>query len=474
MAAWEAVIGLEVHAQLLTRSKMFCRCSADYASAPPNTHVCPVCLGLPGALPVLNRHAVELTIRTGLAMGSQIAEFCRFDRKNYFYPDLMKGYQISQYDRPLCAGGELAFAVGDDERRAGITRVHLEEDTAKHTDRAGYSLIDVNRGGVPLIEIVGEPDLRSPNDAREFLRALRGVLRHVGASTGSMEDGAFRCDANVSVRPLGTTAFGTKVEVKNMNSFRAVYNALRYEVERQSKAIEAGERITQETRGWDDTRGVTLPQRSKEYAHDYRYFPEPDLPPLAPPRDWVEQIRDALPELPEARRARYQGEQGLSVYDATRIAAEREYAELFDRTVAAYNQPKIVANWLIGDVRRLAGTTPIEESRLTPDSFAELLHMVECGDLNRAGGQQVLEALYAEGGTAKAAAAAHGLQQVSDESALLAAIDAAIAGNPKVVEDYRSGKKAAAGFLVGQVMKTTRGQANPGLLNQLLARRLDA
>jgi aspartyl-tRNA(Asn)/glutamyl-tRNA(Gln) amidotransferase subunit B len=469
---WEPVIGLEVHAQLLTRSKMFCRCSAEYASAPPNTHVCPVCLGAPGALPVVNRRAVELTIRLGLALGCQIAEFSRFDRKNYFYPDLMKGYQISQYDLPLCQRGQLRFTVGQEERVAGVTRVHLEEDTAKHTDREGYSLIDVNRGGVPLIEIVGEPDLRSPEDAREYLRALRAVLRYVGASTGNMEEGAFRCDANVSIRPAGATELGTKVEVKNMNSFRAVYNALRHEVERQARAIEAGERIVQETRGWDDARGVTLPQRSKEFAHDYRYFPEPDLPPLAPSRERVEEIRAAMPELPAARRERYASQLGLSTYDATLIAAEREYADLFDQTVALSRPPKAVANWLNGEVRRLAATTPIEQSRLTAGGLADLLGMVEARELNRAQAGQVLEALYAEGGSASEIAAARGLRQVSDEGALIAAIDAAIAANPKVVEDFRSGKRQAAGFLVGQVMKATRGQANPGLVNQLLASRL--
>ena len=326
---------------------------------------------------------------------------------------------------------------------------------------------------MPLIEIVGEPDLRSPEDAREYLRALRAILRYVGASTGNMEEGAFRCDANVSVRPAGSTELGTKVEIKNMNSFRAVYNALRYEVERQARLIESGQPIVQETRGWDDVRGATLPQRSKEFAHDYRYFPEPDLPPLAPSRQWVDEIRASMPELPADRRDRYVSQLGLSAYDATLIAAEREYADLFDQAIGLYPQAKTVANWLNGEVRRLAATIPIERSKLTASGLAELLQMVEGSRLNRSQASQVLELLYAEGGSAAEIAAGRGLEQVSDEGALIAAIEAAIAANPKVVEDVRAGKKQAAGFLVGQVMRATRGQANPGLVNQLLASRLE-
>jgi aspartyl-tRNA(Asn)/glutamyl-tRNA(Gln) amidotransferase subunit B len=473
---WEAVIGLEVHAQLMTRSKMFCRCGADYAHAPPNTRCCPVCLGLPGALPVINRRAIELTIRTGLALGCRIAEFCRFDRKNYFYADLMKGYQISQYDLPLCTQGELVYLLDGEERRAGITRVHLEEDTAKHLDRNGadgdYSLIDVNRSGVPLIEIVGEPDLRTPDQARAYMRALRGVLRYVGASTGNMEEGALRCDVNVSVRPRGAAELGTKVELKNLNSFRAIYNALRYEIGRQSELLEAGGRVVQETRGWDEQRGATVGQRTKEYAHDYRYFPEPDLPPLTPDRAWIEEISRAMPELPSARRARYTAELGLTPYDAALLAAEREIAGFFDRTVELYPQPKTVANWINGDVRRSLGDETIERVGLTPEGFAELLGMVEGGDINRAQGVQVLEELVRSGGSPRRIADQRGFKQVSDAGQLAEAIEQAIASSPKSVADYRAGKTQALGFLVGQVMKATRGQANPAVVNRLLTERL--
>jgi aspartyl-tRNA(Asn)/glutamyl-tRNA(Gln) amidotransferase subunit B len=368
--------------------------------------------------------------------------------------------------------------VGDEERRVGITRVHLEEDTAKHSDRSGsdgpYSLIDVNRGGVPLMEIVSEPDIRSADEAREYLRALRSILRWVGASTGSMEAGAFRCDANVSVRPAGSTTFGTKVEVKNMNSFRAVHSALRFEIERQIKANESGETIVQETRGWVEQRGVTVSQRSKEFAHDYRYFPEPDLPPLRPKQSWVAEIRTALPELPAARRARYQAEHGLSAYDAGLLTAERELADFFDRVIALGASAKTAANWMNGDLRRLLADTTFEAAKVTPESFVELLGLLDKGELNRSQGQQVLETLFREGGAAGEVAKARGLTQVSDEGVLVQAVRDAIAANPKVVEDYRSGKKQAAGFLVGQVMKATRGQANPGKVNELLARELEA
>ncbi len=474
--SWEPVIGLEVHAQLLTRTKMFCRCGADYASTAPNTRVCPVCLGLPGALPVINRKAIELTIRTGLAVGCSIATFCRFDRKNYFYPDLMKGYQISQYDHPLCENGELTFLVATKSRTARIKRVHLEEDTARLThindDEGSASLVDVNRGGVPLMEIVGEPDLRGADEAREYLRALRSILRSIGTSTGNMEEGSFRCDANVSIRRPGSDTYGTKVEIKNLNSFRGVFNAVQFEIARQSEVLESGGNLVQETRGWDDARGVTVSQRSKEFAHDYRYFPEPDLPSLAPDPIWVEEIRSTMPELPAQRQNRYINIFGLSTYDAALLSAEREFATFFDRAVGLGGSAKSVANWMNGDVRRLSADLPFESSMLTPESLVELLALLDRGEINRGQGQQIIEVLFREGGTAQAVADQRSFKQVSDESALVALVDSAIAGNPKSVADFQAGKANALGYLVGQVMKATQGQANPALVNQILSKRL--
>ncbi|MBM4418719.1 MAG: Asp-tRNA(Asn)/Glu-tRNA(Gln) amidotransferase subunit GatB [Chloroflexi bacterium] len=476
MTDWETVIGLEVHAQLLTRTKMFCRCSADYADAAPNSRVCPICLGLPGALPTINRAAVELTVRTGLALGARIAEISWFDRKNYFYPDLMKGYQISQYPAPLCSGGEVRFVVHGERRRIGVTRVHLEEDTAKHTDRndhhGSYSLINANRSGVPLIEIVGEPELRSGEEAREYLRTLRAILRYIGACSGNMEEGAIRCDANVSVRLRGTANFGTKVEIKNMNSFRSVAAALDFESRRQVGVLEGGGTITQETRGWDDARGVTVSQRSKEYAHDYRYFPEPDLRPLRIPSDWLAAIRAQMPELPEARAARYQRSLGLTEYDARLLADEREFADLFDETVTRGADPKQTANWINGDVRRELGDRSLASTRLNAERLQGTLSLLAAGDVNRAQAQTILAEVIVSGADPAEVATRRGLRQISDESALAATIREVLASHPRSVADFHSGKQQVMGFLVGQVMKATRGKANPTIVNRLLAEML--
>ncbi len=481
---YEAVIGLEVHAQLLTESKMFCACSARYAGAEPNTLVCPICLGMPGVLPVINQKAVEYTILTALALNCEIPEYSKFDRKNYNYPDLMKGYQISQYDLPLSRHGWLEIPDPADPaqtRRIGITRVHLEEDTAnlKHVrSETGetYSLMDVNRSGVPLMEIVGEPDLRSPEEAGAYLRALRAILRYIGVSTGNMEEGAFRCDANVSLRPRGSTTYGVKVEVKNMNSFRAVERALAYEIERQRALHERGERIVQETRGWVEEKGITQSQRSKEEAHDYRYFPEPDLPPLFIDRAWVEQIRARLPELPEPKRRRFMAEYGLSPEDAATLVSSRTLADFFEQAAKQSGNARAVANWMLRDVRRLLNSTgiEIEQSRLRPEHLAALIGLIDSGQLSVRSGPQVLEEVFRTGTPPEQVMREQGLAQVSDTAELEAVIDRVLADprNAKALADYRGGKQTALGYFVGAVMKETRGKANPALVNQLLRQKL--
>ena len=510
---YETVIGLEVHAQLLTRSKMFCACSAEYQDTPPNTHVCPVCLGMPGVLPVINRRAVEYTVMTGLALHCSVNLYSKFDRKNYPYPDLMKGYQISQYDQPLCINGWLMIDVDGETRKAGITRVHLEEDTAKLTHRNSghetYSLVDVNRSGVPLMEVVGEPDLRSPEEARQYLIALRRILQYLGVSTGNMEEGSFRCDANVSLRPVGSEALGNKVEVKNMNSFRAVYRALEFEVVRQAKLLDAGERIPQETRGWVEDSGQTVSQRSKEYAHDYRYFPEPDLPPLAFTPEWVEGLRVKLPELPEAKRDRFMQEYGLPQYDADLLTSTRAMAEFFEAVLQAWNlrptisgqlsgpnppvkpdpgrtsmlgspskqnRAKHVSNWLLGEFTRLMNVHELEveeaTKRIRPDDLAELLEMVLLSEVGGTSAKSVFEEMLTTGRRPREIVEQQGLAQISGADELASLVDKVIANNPQAVEDYRSGKQQAVGFLVGQVMKESRGRANPGTVTALLKEKL--
>ncbi|MBI4318245.1 MAG: Asp-tRNA(Asn)/Glu-tRNA(Gln) amidotransferase subunit GatB [Chloroflexi bacterium] len=476
---YEAVIGLEVHAQLLTASKMYCRCSAQYAAAPPNTLVCPVDLGLPGALPVINRTAVEYTIMTALALNCSIPEFSRFDRKNYFYPDLMKGYQISQYDLPLSVNGWMEIELGDQVKRIGIRRVHLEEDTAKlihRTDSLGksYSLVDVNRSGVPLMEIVGEPDIRTPEEARLYLVKLRNILRYLGVSTGNMEEGSFRCDANVSIRPVGQKEFGAKVEVKNMNSFRAVFRALEYEIERQAKVLESGGRIEQETRGWVDENGITVTQRSKEFAHDYRYFPEPDLPPMVLARQWVEDIRAKLPELPDAKRDRFVARYGLSWYDANLLTAAKATAEYFEAAVGIYPNAKTVSNWITGELFRLLNVSgeDIERARLKPSHLVEMLTLIDQGVLSHRMAKDVFEEMYANGKPPRDIVVERGLAQISAVDQLREVIDQVLSSNQPAVADYRAGKQQALSFLVGQVMKATRGKANPSVVNQLLGEKL--
>jgi aspartyl-tRNA(Asn)/glutamyl-tRNA(Gln) amidotransferase subunit B len=477
---YEAVIGLEVHAQLLTRSKMFCGCSTDYFDAPPNSNTCPVCLGLPGTLPVMNREAVEKTVLTALALHCIIPPFTKFDRKNYFYPDLPKGYQISQYDLPLSRDGLLTFPLDGREVRCGITRVHLEEDTGtlKHAGdlihEATSSLVDLNRAGVPLMEIVGEPDLRTADEAREYVVRLRQVLMYIGVNDGSMERGSLRCDANISLRRSGAEEYGTKVEIKNMNSFRAVHRALEYEIARQLDVLQAGGTLVQETRGWIETEGRTVSQRSKEQAHDYRYFPEPDLPPLELDHTFVERVRARIPELPEARQRRFEAEYGLSAYEAALLTSSREDADAYEALVGAGVPAKLAANWLLGDVARLSNLhrVPVQHSGLGVIGLAALLRLLETGAINGTVAKELLDELYLGGGDPEALVGERGLGQVSDESALGAIVDEVLAANAKAVADFTGGKEQALGSLVGQVMKATRGRADAKLVNKLLRERI--
>jgi aspartyl-tRNA(Asn)/glutamyl-tRNA(Gln) amidotransferase subunit B len=474
MSDYEAVIGLECHVQLATQSKMFCGCPTDYSGAAPNTHVCPICLGMPGVLPVINRVAVEYTLLTGLAMNSEIPEATKFDRKNYPYPDLVKGYQISQYDLPLVKGGWVEITTADtaEPRRIRLERVHLEEDTGKLTHAPGGSLIDFNRAGMPLMEMVSQPDLRSPAEARAYLLKLRAILRTLGVSDADMEKGQLRCDVNVSLRPVGQQELGTKVEVKNLNSFRAVQHSLEYEITRQTQALERGERIPQETRGWVDERGVTVSQRSKEQAHDYRYFPEPDLPPLFVERAWVEQLRARLPELPDARRIRYVRSFALSAYDAEALSTDGETARLFEDTVSAGADAKKAANWIQNDVARLRGDSADDRHELNPKHLAELIQLVDDGVIGISAARQVLPEVHRSGKSPRGLVEELGLAQVSDTSALEEAARAAIEANPAAVADYKAGKDSAINFLKGQVMKATRGKANPAIAEDLLRKLL--
>ncbi len=475
---YEPVIGIEVHAQLLTKSKMFCGCSTDYMGAPPNTHVCPVCLGMPGVLPVINRKAVEYTIMTGLTLNCQVPEATKWDRKNYHYPDLPKGYQISQYDLPLTRDGWLEIDLNGVRKRIGIRRVHLEEDTAKLFHEEGYALVDFNRSGVPLLEIVSEPDLRSVEEVRQYVTKLRIILRYLGVSSGDMEKGAMRFEANISLRPRGGEEYGTRVEIKNLNSFRAVLNSLKYEVGRQKEILQSGGKIEQETMGWDEVRGGTVPQRSKEYAHDYRYFPEPDLPPLELKREWVESIKAQIPELPDAKRERFIAQYGLSDYDARVLVADREVAELFEEYVKAYPKGRLVVNWMSRELFPLLneGRVTLEEfrSKWPPDYVHELLDSYDRGWITRSSATQVTTMITIEGDdrSPRRIIEEERLAQISDEERLEAIIERVIEENPKPVADYLGGKEGALRYLVGQVMKATRGKANPGLANRLLKERL--
>ncbi len=482
---YETVIGIEVHAQLLTRSKMFCSCTVPTLDSPPNTHVDPVCLGMPGVLPVINRAAVELTIMTGLALNCEIAAEAKFDRKNYHYPDLMKGYQISEYDLPICKNGWLEIEVDGVGKRIGITRVHLEEDTARlshHNDSATgetYSLIDVNRSGLPLMEIVSEPDVRSAEEARAYLQKLRQILRYIGASRANMEEGNMRCEPNVSIRPAGTEPFGQKVELKNINSFKHAYDAIHFEEKRQAEVLDSGGRIVQETRGWREDTNQTVTQRSKEGAEDYRYFPEPDLPPLVISREWVDRIREQMPELPDAKRARFQEQYGLSEYDARVLADTRSRAGFFEDAVAlgggTPQRAKTVANWVNGDFARLlnADNSDIADSKVTAQMLTDLIGLQESGAISGKTAKDVFEQMFTTGREPKSIVDEQGLGQIEAGDEIAAAADAAIAANARAVEDYRGGKEEAIKFLVGQVMKETRGRARPDAVTEILKQKLN-
>ena len=477
---YEAVIGLEVHVQLLTVTKAFCGCSAKFG-APPNTNVCPVCLGLPGALPVLNRKAVEYAVRAAMVLNCTIRETSIFARKNYFYPDLPKGYQISQYDKPVAEHGYIDVAGGNGARRIGITRLHLEEDAGKSMhdglpDSAHYTYVDLNRSGVPLVEIVSEPDMRSPDEAYEYLTRLKEIILYTGVSDCNMEEGSLRCDANVSVRPRGEQKFGTKAEVKNVNSFRFIREALEYEIERQIEIVESGEKVVQETRLYNPSEGKTYSMRSKEEAHDYRYFPEPDLLPLVVDAKWQAQIRSSLPELPEARRQRMVAEYGITPYDAGVLTATRSLADQFEEAARSAKNPKRVANLVQSEImgRLKVRGLGIEQSPISMNGIAMSADLVESGVISG----KILKDLYDLAFERKqdfpVIYEQEKPQQITNTAAIEKMIDDVIAANPKQVEQYRAGKKTVAGFFVGQVMKASKGQANPALVNEILLRKLDA
>lgn len=477
---YEPVIGIEVHAELSTASKVYCSCATTFG-APPNSQVCPVCLGMPGALPVVNRRAVEFAIKAALALNCEIQPDTKFDRKQYHYPDLAKGYQISQYDQPVGRNGWLAIETADGIKRIGIRRVHLEEDTGKlaHQDD-GTSLVDFNRSGVPLIEIVSEPDIRSADEARAYAMKLRTILKYIGVSDVRMAEGSMRCELNLSLRQAGSREFGTLVEVKNIGSFRGLFRAAEFEVVRQSEVLGGGGQVVRETRGWDEGKGETVSQRSKEEAQDYRYFPEPDLVPLKIDRAWVDEIRATLPELPDAKRARLVSDCGLIDVDAARIVNSQGLAAFFDRTVAAGADPKSVANWVTGELTRLLNADGVDveeidasELKVKPEALAGMFSLMDKGTISSKIAKTVFEEIYRSGKSPEQVVKEQGLVQMSDEDELLSVAAQVVADNPKPVADYRGGKTAVIGFLVGQMMKATRGRANPELAARLLKQALE-
>ncbi len=475
MSKYETVIGLEVHVELHTKSKIFYGCSTSFG-APPNTHTCPVCLGHPGVLPVLNRQAVEYAMKAAMAINCEIAEWCKFDRKNYFYPDSPKAYQISQYDQPVGQNGWIDIEVNGKTKRIGITRLHLEEDAGKltHIDGGLGSLVDLNRVGTPLVEIVSEPDIRSPEEAKAYLEKLRAIMQYCDVSDVKMEEGSLRCDANISIRPYGQEKFGTRAELKNMNSFRGVQRGLEYEELRQADILDGGGEVVQETRRWDESQGKTFSMRGKEEAHDYRYFPDPDLVRLHIDDEWKARVRASIPELPDARQARYIEQYGLSSYDAGVLTASMKLSDFFEESLKHTSDAKASANWIMGDLLGYlnANNLELDGVQITGQGLGEMIQLIEKGTISTKIAKTVFKSMLETGKSPQKIVEEQGLVQISDEGAILAIVDSIIAANPQSVEDFRGGKDKAIGFLVGQIMKETKGKANPGLVNKLLMDRL--
>ena len=476
MKEYEVVIGLEVHAELATKTKMFCGCSTEFGSD-PNTHCCPICTGMPGTLPVLNKKVVEYAVKAGLATNCKISHFSKMDRKNYFYPDLPKAYQTSQYDLPLCLAGYIDAKVGDKIKRVGITRIHIEEDAGKliHDAYTGNTLVDMNRCAVPLIEIVSEPDMRSAEDAVAYMQTLKSILEYLEVSDCNMQEGSLRCDVNLSVRPVGQKEFGTRTETKNLNSFRAIERSVNYEIKRQVDVLENGGKVEQETRRWDDVKGYGYAMRSKEDAQDYRYFPEPDLVPIVLDDDYINNIKNNIPEMPNVKKQRYMQDFNLSEYDSDQITGSKYMAEFFEKAENMCHDPKTVANWLMGDFSRMLKEKEIEinDSKISPENLAELVNLINKKVISSAIAKKVFIDMFETGKAAGKIVKDQGLIQITDENAIEKIVEDVVSKNPQSVEDYKAGKDKAIGFLVGQVMKQTHGKANPQVVNKLLKDKLD-
>ena len=471
MKEYEVVIGLEVHAELSTNTKIYCNCSTAFG-ADPNTHCCPICTGMPGTLPVLNERVVEYAVKAGLATNCEISRFSKQDRKNYFYPDLPKAYQVSQYDLPLCIGGHLDINVNGNKKTIGITRIHIEEDAGKliHDAYTGDTLVDMNRCAVPLIEIVSEPDIRSADEAVAYMQTLKSILEYLEVCDCKMQEGSLRCDVNLSVRPVGQKEFGTRTETKNLNSFKAIHNSIEFEIQRQIEVLENGGKIYQETRRFDDAKGVGYAMRSKEDAQDYRYFPEPDLAPIVLSEEYINNIKENLPEMPHIKKERYIKEFDLPEYDAEILTSSKKTASFFEKANAICNNPKAVSNWIMGDFARMLNEKEIEidESKVTEENLASLIMLIDKGTISSKIAKQIFEEMFETGEDAKAIVEKRGLVQISDEGAIKEICQRVVDANPQSIIDYKAGKDRALGFLVGQIMKETKGKANPQIVNKLL------